>query len=234
VAIGFIQVLGQIECGDNRWELRMKQEKSQKANSEMSLDEDALRYLAKNGVAGVPELYDALRVRNPALTKAEVVDLLSRLAAQGKADLEDVPPATRSLGEYLKHWERNLCLYGSLMFSLATVLVIYAVPSELPYEVLRWVLGSVFVFFIPGYVTVEALFPKSSELDSIERIALSIGLSLALVPLVALLLNYTPWGIRLTPIITSLTALTIGLTMIALAREYRFSFETGRSKSVPA
>ena len=107
------------------------------------------------------------------------------------------------------------------------MLVIYAVPSEFPYEVLRWVLGSVFVLFIPGYVTVEALFPKSRELDSIERFALSIGLSLALVPLVGLLLNYTPWGIRLTPIVVSLTVLTIGLAMIALAREYRFSSEKG-------
>jgi len=38
---------------------------------------------------------------------------------------------------------------------------IYAVPSEFPFVALRWVLGSVFVLFIPGYVTVEALFPKA-------------------------------------------------------------------------
>ena len=75
----------------------MKQEKSQNAHSEMSLDEEALRYIEKNGAAGVPELYDALRVRSPALTKAEVVDLVSRLAEQGKADLEDAYPP-------LDHW----------------------------------------------------------------------------------------------------------------------------------
>ena len=92
---------------------------------------------------------------------------------------------------------------------------------------IRWVLGSLFVLFIPGYVTVEALFPKGRELDTIERFALSVGLSLALVPLVGLLLNYTPWGIRLNPIVLSLTLLTVGLAMVALAREYRFSSEAG-------
>ena len=44
-----------------------------------------------------------------------------------------------------------------------------------------------------------------------------------MVPLVGLLLNYTPWGIRLTPIVISLTVLTVGLAVIALARQYRTS-----------
>jgi len=98
----------------------------------------------------------------------------------------------------------------------------------LPLVAIRWVLGSLFVLFIPGYVTVEALFPKGRELDTIERFALSVGLSLALVPLVGLLLNYTPWGIRLNPIVVSLTLLTVGLAVVALAREYRLSSEAGR------
>ena len=106
-----------------------------------------------------------------------------------------------------------------------TVLVIYAVPSQFPLVVLRWILGSVFVLFIPGYVTVEALFPKGRELDGIERFALSIGLSLALVPLVGLLLNFTPWGIRLTPIVISLTILTVGLALAALGRRFAISAE---------
>jgi uncharacterized membrane protein len=189
------------------------------------LDEQALRYLERNATASVQELHDALSVGNPSLTQAETVDLVWRLADQEKVSLEDVPPSTKSLAEYLRLWERNLWLYGSLLVSLATILVIYALPSEFPFVPLRWIIGSVFVLFIPGYVTVEALFPKGRELDSIERFALSVGLSLALVPLVGLLLNYTPWGIRLTPIVISLTILTVGLAVIALARQYRISAE---------
>jgi uncharacterized membrane protein len=148
-----------------------------------------------------------------------------RLAEKGRVDVEDVPPAVNSLSQYLKLWERNLSFYVSIAVSLLTVVVIYSMPTVLPWVAVRWVLGSVFVLFIPGYVTVEALFPKGRDLDGIERFALSVGLSLALVPLIGLLLNYTPWGIRLDPIVISLTILTVALTGVALGRRFRMSVE---------
>jgi len=60
---------------------------------------------------------------------------------------------------------------------------------------------------------------ESEELDNIERVALSIGISLALVPLTGLLLNYTPWGITLTPITLSLLTLTMIFATTAIIRE---------------
>jgi uncharacterized membrane protein len=39
----------------------------------------------------------------------------------------------------------------SLTVSLGALLVVYALPDDLPLVVFRWVLGSVFVLFIPGY-----------------------------------------------------------------------------------
>jgi uncharacterized membrane protein len=185
----------------------------------------ALAYLRKNGSASVKQLYDALKVTRGSLTEGEATDLVWGLVDKGEADVEDIPPATKSVREYLRFWERNLPLYLSLTVSLGTLLVVYALPDDFPLVVFRWVLGSVFVLFIPGYVAVEALFPKSRELDGIERLALSVGLSLALVPLVGLLLNYTPWGIRLDPIMVSLTILTIGLALVAFARRFRLSVE---------
>jgi uncharacterized membrane protein len=184
-----------------------------------------LAYLRKNGSANVKQLYDALKVSRRSLTEVEATDLVWRLVGRGEADVEDIPPSTKSVREYLRFWERNLPLYLSLTVSLGTLLVVYALPDDFPLVVFRWVLGSVFVLFIPGYVAVEALFPKGRELDGIERLALSVGLSLALVPLVGLLLNYTPWGIRLDPIMVSLTMLTIGLALVAFARRFRLSVE---------
>jgi hypothetical protein len=189
------------------------------------LDEQVLAYLGKNESTTVEQLYDALRSGTPSLTKDEVVNLVWQLAERGEASVEDVPPAAKSLREYLGFWERNLSFYFPLVASLATLLVVYLAPSSFPLIAFRWVLGSMFVLFLPGYMAVEALFPRGRELDMIERFALSVGLSLALVPLVGLLLNYTPWGIRLDPIMMSLTILTMGLSMIAMARRYRLSVE---------
>ncbi len=186
-----------------------------------SLDAQALGYLKKKGTLSVPELYEELRTGNPSLTRSETTDLVWHLVEQEQVDVKDQPPPAKSLWEYLRFWERNISFYVPLAISLATVLVIYMVPPEFPWVVSRWVVGSVFVLFLPGYVTVEALFPKARDLDGIERFALSVGLSLALVPLVGLLLNYTPWGIRLTPIVISLSILTLGIAMVGLVRQYR-------------
>jgi uncharacterized membrane protein len=80
------------------------------------------------------------------------------------------------------------------------------------------VLGLPFVLFFPGYVLIAALYPRRSDLDGVERVALSLGLSLAVVPLIGLVLNYTPWGIRLTPILVSL-ALFITVCSAAAVRQ---------------
>jgi uncharacterized membrane protein len=87
------------------------------------------------------------------------------------------------------------------------------------------------VLFVPGYTLIAALFPKKQDLDGIERLALSFGLSIAVVPLIGLGLNYTPWGIRLTPVVISIAIFTILMSLAArhrrqsLSEEDRFSLE---------
>lgn len=83
---------------------------------------------------------------------------------------------------------------------------------------IRMALAIPLVLFIPGYALVAALFPGKGDLDGIERIALSFGLSIAVVPLIGLLLNYTPWGIRLLPVLVSLIVFTLAMVLIAIHR----------------
>ncbi len=87
------------------------------------------------------------------------------------------------------------------------------------------------VLFVPGYCLIAALFPRKGDLDGIERVALSFGLSIAVVPLIGLGLNYTPWGIRLSPVVISLGFFTVAMAAVAYFRrmtlpaEDRFSLE---------
>jgi hypothetical protein len=105
--------------------------------------------------------------------------------------------------------------------ALTTTATVFTIPEEaFPIVYTRYILGSLFVLLLPGYSLIKALFP-TKELDNIERIALSIGMSLALVPITGLLLNYTPWGIRTTPITLSLLALTTTFATAALVREHQ-------------
>ena len=87
------------------------------------------------------------------------------------------------------------------------------------------------MLFLPGYALIAALFPRKDDLDAIERIALSFGLSIAITPLLGLALNYTPFGIRLSPVLIVLSIFTIALAIGAYVRrgmtpeEDRFSVD---------
>jgi len=90
------------------------------------------------------------------------------------------------------------------------------------------------VLFLPGYALIATLFPRKDDLDGIERIALSFGLSIAITLLLGLGLNYTPFGIRLVPILIVLLVFTISLAIGAYVRrsmipeEDKFVVEIGR------
>ncbi|MCL0058191.1 DUF1616 domain-containing protein [Dehalococcoidia bacterium] len=106
-----------------------------------------------------------------------------------------------------------------LAINILSVVLILTI-SFFPIQALRIVLGLPFILFFPGYTLIAALFPKKSGLDAIERVALSFGLSIAVVPLIGLVLNYTPWGIRLYPILVSLTVFIAAMSAIAWYRRH--------------
>ncbi|XVH32211.1 DUF1616 domain-containing protein [Haloferacaceae archaeon DSL9] len=112
---------------------------------------------------------------------------------------------------------------------------------------LRIVLGLPFVLFLPGYAFIAALFPEAGPkrsaaagdedvpvdeaetgggildrggIDGIERVALSFGTSIAIVPLLGLGLNFTPWGIRLAPIMVAVSGFTLGAVAVAAKRRW--------------
>jgi uncharacterized membrane protein/LysM repeat protein len=103
---------------------------------------------------------------------------------------------------------RSADLLLVVAWALCTVLVVLLLPSL---EALRVILGLPFLVFLPGYTLIAALYPRRNDLEGSERLALSLGLSIAVVPLIALALNYSPWGIRLNPI------LAFGTLFIVLA-----------------
>lgn len=61
---------------------------------------------------------------------------------------------------------------------------------------------------------------RDRGIDGIERVALSFGLSIAIVPLIGLVLNFTPWGIRLIPILVSVSGFTLLATAAAALRRW--------------
>ena len=116
----------------------------------------------------------------------------------------------------------NPRLDKDLVIIIASSVLLAAIIALLPSNVLRIILGLPFILLFPGYTLIAALFPRQSDLDGIERLALSLGLSVAVVPLIGLILNYTTWGIRLYPILISLMIFIFVMSGIAWYRRHRF------------
>ncbi len=120
-----------------------------------------------------------------------------------------------------KNFPKDLALI--LVWVALTVAMIYVpVINE---TFLRVIFSVPVILFIPGYVLIAALFPEKKFIDGIERFALSVGLSIAVVPLIGLVLNYTPYGIRLDPIVTSLVIFILAMMIITIYRRASVSEE---------
>lgn len=98
--------------------------------------------------------------------------------------------------------------------SITLILLITTVDIHPPREAL----GLPFVLFLPGYSLLTVLFPGRDVLDGIERVVLSFGLSITMIPLIGLLLYYTPWGIQLYPIIIFLNLFVLVMSVLGWYR----------------
>ena len=96
-------------------------------------------------------------------------------------------------------------------------LVLITIISFADIEALRIVLGLPFLLFFSGYALVAALFPRKSDLSTIERITLSITFSIVIIPLIGLILNMV-WAIRLYPILVSVTIFIAAMSVAAWYR----------------
>lgn len=190
------------------------------------LTEIIIAIVKKERPENVEQLVKRLKTKFD-IPEHEIIKYVLQLQSEGTIRLKKSKPTPHNLAAYVKTeagW-----YWITMTFAAATTLVVFTVPENAyPLIYIRYVLGTIFILWLPGYSFTKALFPTkptdkkpAGNLDSIERIALSIGLSLALVPIVGLLLNYTPWGIRLTPILLSLLALTTIFATAAVIREYQ-------------
>jgi uncharacterized membrane protein len=108
-----------------------------------------------------------------------------------------------------------------------TILSLALVPLVIFWggSLLSLVVGLIFALFIPGYMLVAALFPKRNDLDGARRLALSFGLSIAVIPLIGLILNYTLWGVSLYPVVVSILVFIVVAAGIAWYRRRRLPQE---------
>jgi hypothetical protein len=173
------------------------------------------------------------------LPEKEIINILSQLEAEDKIHFNKKQEmASASIGTSLFTSEAAW-YWATMAVAITTTITVFTISQDsYPLAYVRNILGVIFVLFLPGYAFIKALFPtkvpietSSESLDNIERIALSIGVSIALTSIVGLILYYTPIGIGLAPITLSLLALTAVFATAAMARDYQTKSITIQSTS---
>src|SRR2546430_1120499 len=81
--------------------------------------------------------------------------------------------------------------------------------------------AALLIIFAPGYALVAFLFPGDEHLNWIERIGLSAGLSIVVVPFLGLALGLTPVGIWFASTVAIIAAFTLLTDAAAYWRRMR-------------
>lgn len=144
----------------------------------------------------------------------------------------------RTLWLLLPRWMRrfpgDLAAAAGLVGATTLALVLPGTPGA----VLQVVFGIPFVLLAPGYVVVAALFPERSErpaddeldrgifdrirtgISASERALLSVWLSIAIVPLLGLVVNFLPVDIRPATVLSAVGVFVLAGTAVAAVRRW--------------
>jgi uncharacterized membrane protein len=119
--------------------------------------------------------------------------------------------------------------------TLSSIMTLIVTDNPFPINYIRFVLGTIFLWILPGYSFTKVLFPRkmhqSKELNLIERSVLSFGMSFILVILNGFFIDYFPFKIQTFNVTISLFILIIFFATVAFIREHKnFKVETVRTK----
>ncbi|MCW4000710.1 MAG: DUF1616 domain-containing protein [Candidatus Bathyarchaeota archaeon] len=167
------------------------------------------------------QLIAAVKDKTDALDTESILNLIVELENEGNLIFTD-RSSTSNFRSYIFS-KKASWFWVVIILSIGSCLSTFIISDSA--SPIRLVFSSIFVLFLPGYAIIRLLFPikvpittQSQNMDDIERIAMSFGTSIVLVPMVGLILNYTPWGIRLIPLTTCLLLLTVFFAILAVWR----------------
>jgi uncharacterized membrane protein len=157
-----------------------------------------------------------------------VITTIMKLQAESRIRLKDHSLFVPINFSFYMSSNQVLWYWATIAISLSTLVFAFLIGEDFyPWSYIRNVLGLIFVLWLPGYTFARAFFPTnvpktetSTNLIRVDRIALSIIMSMALVALIGLVLNFTPWGIQIITIMLSLLAFSLVFATIAVVREY--------------
>ncbi|MFX1293615.1 MAG: DUF1616 domain-containing protein [Promethearchaeota archaeon] len=172
-----------------------------------------------------------LIMENYSLDKELILKTIKKLFKEGKIELKEpihAEASPQSLKEFIFH-SMNYDLWLCVLLVIITIPIALFIPENafesgdglsIFFGVVRLIIGTIFVVFLPGYAVFTMLWP-TSEKEDLTRFGIAFGLSLVIVPILGLILNFTPLGLTFISILIIITLFTLIILCITFIRRYQ-------------
>ena len=154
----------------------------------------------------------------------DIFSQIMKLQDQGSLKLE----ANVSFSNY--NLTNSLWYLLTIALGVVSVALVFIIPpGAYPWVYARNLFSLIFIFFLPGYAFLKAFFPRTAEetgaksIEMIEKVALSVALSIAIVSIDGLTLYYSPFKLDLNAIVISIFVLASIFATTGLLRANKFS-----------
>jgi len=100
-------------------------------------------------------------------------------------------------------------------------------------NLMRILFGAATILFLPGYALLFAIWPRKKQLSLIERLVLSFGLSMAIVPLLLYPLSFVSWGVQTCSVNLTVLGFIVIMFLVAYYRQRRMPAKQRAVLSIP-
>jgi hypothetical protein len=202
---------------------------SQIAESERSelVEKMVLDIISRKTCRKVGDVVSNLHKVDRSISEDEIHDAVRNLERKGAVSLSEEKIPASFMRSLLDPWT-NLPLWAAVLGSALMIVSLYLLREDGSWLGVRGLVGAIFLFVLPGYVLAELLVQKDKP-RVVERITVSIGLSLAAVVLIGSVLGFSEIGVRIDPIVAVLSAIIIAGAILVSYRSYNLRNKARRT-----
>ncbi len=187
-------------------------------NADKALDVVITKFLKERKPENVEQLTRMIQDHHN-FSKEEIIKHVLLLKNEKKLSLKKTKNIFPSFRSFIIS-DRSAWFWIIAVLAFFTIVAVIGISENaFPFVYARYVLGILSTLFLPGYCFIRAVAIEK-KLEYLEQIVFSLGLSIVFVFFIGIMLNFSPWGITLMPIVLGLSTLTLLFGVIALIREY--------------
>ncbi|HLI46647.1 MAG TPA: DUF1616 domain-containing protein [Geobacterales bacterium] len=175
-----------------------------------------LEHLKKKEIIKVSELASNLRIE-----EEELANALLEMENSGEIEIIEPFPKNLRFTNYLLSLDHAFWFHATNLAIILTIIIVLVIPESIITYLVKSAISVLFLIFFPGYTIVQFLFP-GREISLAEKLAISIGISIGLIPVFSLLLYYT-LNIGLFQIISMVSAFTFLMNCLAMRKKYKMA-----------